>query len=298
MALPTFIIVGVQKAGTTSIYHYLQQHPQIYMSTVKEPHFLERDWDQFYAEGGERKDARIDTLEKYLALFAGATDEQAIGEASANCLFHHDWSIPRIQHYVPEAQIVVVLRHPAERAHSDYLMHARDCINVRQQRSLSEQIHQRADTSFIIRKGYYYEGIQHFMDVFGKEKVGVFLHDDLKRSAIQFMQKMYGFLGVDTLFEPNVSQKSQIAQVPKNQSVNALLKTSNPLRSAAATGLKLVMPPETRQKLRNSIINLNSADKSAAPLEAEDRAALIDLYREDILKLQDLLQRDLSAWLV
>jgi hypothetical protein len=44
MPLPTFIIIGVQKAGTTSIYHYLQQHPQVYMSPVKEPHFLERDW--------------------------------------------------------------------------------------------------------------------------------------------------------------------------------------------------------------------------------------------------------------
>jgi hypothetical protein len=298
MTLPTFMIVGVQKAGTTSIYNYLKQHPQIFMSPVKEPHFLERDWQQFYADGGERKASRIDTLEKYEALFAGVTDELAIGEASANCLFHYDWSIPQIQKYVPEAHIFVVLRHPAERAHSDYLMHIRDCINANKpQRSLSEHIHERAATSFIIRKGYYYEGVKHFIDAFGAERVSIFLHDDLKQSAVQFMQDMYRTLGVDAAFEPDVGQRAQTAQVPKNSAINSVLRTKNPLRSAVASGLKLVMPTETRQKLRDRLINMNAADKSAAPLSPEDRAALIELYRDDIVKLQDLLHRDLSAWL-
>lgn len=297
MPLPTFIIVGVQKAGTTSIYNYLRQHPQVFMSPVKEPHFLERDWEQFYAEGGQRKATRIDTWEKYQALFDGVTDERAIGEASANCLFHHQGAIPRIQQYVPEAQIVMVLRHPADRAHSDYLMHIRDCINPQQQRSLASIIHEQADTSFLIRKGYYHAGVKHFIDTFGAERVGVFLHDDLKRSAVQFMQQMYEFIRVDGAFTPDVGKRAQTAQVPKNSTVNSFLRTRNPLRSAIATGLKLVMPLEKRQRLRNRLITLNSAGKQAAPLAAADRSALIDLYRDDILRLQDLLDRDLSAWL-
>jgi hypothetical protein len=104
MPLPTFIIIGVQKAGTTSIYHYLQQHPQVYMSPVKEPHFLERDWPQLAADSPEVKQPRINTWEKYQALFAGVTDETAIGEASVNCLFHYDQSIDLIKRYVPDAQ--------------------------------------------------------------------------------------------------------------------------------------------------------------------------------------------------
>ncbi|MBE7383033.1 MAG: sulfotransferase [Leptolyngbya sp. SIO1E4] len=298
MRLPTFIIIGVQKAGTTSIYNYLKQHPQVYMSSVKEPHFLERDWDQFYAEGGAPKPSRIDTFEKYTALFEGVTDELAIGEASANCLFHYDKSIPQISKYVPDAQIVVVLRHPAERAHSDYLMHLRDCINPGTQRSLSEQVRHRAEKSYIVRKGYYCEGIQQFREAFGAEKVKVFLYDDLRKSAVSFMQTVYQAVGVDATFEPDVGKRSQTAQVPKNKAVNSLLRRQNPLRSSVAAGLKLVMPDTMRQQLRDSLIRWNSSGKDAMPLSPEDRAALIDLYREDILKLQDLLQRDLSAWLV
>jgi len=298
MPLPTFIIVGVQKAGTTSIYNYLKQHPQVYVSPVKEPNFLERDWEQFYAEGGERKASRIDTFEKYQALFAGVTDELAIGEASANCLFHYEQSIPCIQRYVPNAQLLFVLRHPAERAHSDYLMHLRDCVGAEQPRSLSEQIREKAASSFIIRKGYYYQGIQAFMEAFGANQVSVFLHDDLKKSAQDFMRDLYQVIGVDADFEADVSQRSQTAQVPKNAAVNSFLKTQNPVRSAVASGLKLVMPTEARQKLRNRLIKLNSSGKEVAPLTPEDRAALVNLYREDVLQLQDLLNRDLSAWLI
>ena len=297
MRLPTFIIVGVQKAGTTSIYHYLSQHPQVYMSPVKEPHFLERDWEQFYAQGGQQRASRIDTFEKYQALFAGVSHELAVGEASANCLFHHNWAIPRIQHYVPEAQIIAILRHPAERAHSDYLMHIRDCINPDTQRSLSEEIRGHAASSFIIRKGHYYEGIKHYIEAFGADRVNIFFYDDLKQSAIQLMQRMYQTIGVDTAFEPDVSRRSQTAQVPKNSTINRFLRTKNPVRSAVASGLKLMLPLERRQQLRNNLIKINSSEKNAAPLSPADRTALIELYRDDILRLQDLLKRDLSSWL-
>ncbi|MEQ8956354.1 MAG: sulfotransferase, partial [Coleofasciculus sp. C2-GNP5-27] len=77
MKLPTFLIIGVQKAGTTSIYNYLKQHPQIYMSPVKETNFLEKNWEELETQ----RKAKIDTFEKYCQLFEGVTDEIAIGEA-------------------------------------------------------------------------------------------------------------------------------------------------------------------------------------------------------------------------
>ena len=112
------------------------------------------------------------------------------------------------------------------------------------------------------------------------------------------MQSMYRYLGVNDTFFPDVNRKAQVAKIPKNQAVNNLLQRKNILRSATANILRVVMPVEARQKLRDRLINLNSHAKQQAPLSPEERQQLIELYREDILKLQDLVGRDLSGWLI
>ncbi|MBE9168869.1 sulfotransferase [Pleurocapsales cyanobacterium LEGE 06147] len=292
MKLPTFLIVGVQKAGTTSIYNYLQEHPQVYMSPVKETNFLEQDWENLPPE--QQNKNGIITFADYCRLFADVKDEIAIGEASPNYLFHYESSAARIQLYVPEAQLIVVLRNPIERAYSDYLMHVRDAISYR---SLSEQIKHSPHKSFIIRKGFYYTPLQYYLDKFDSTKIKVFLYEDLCQKPVNFMQEMYRYLGVDDAFVPNVSKKAQIGKIPKNRTINNLLQRKNPLRNMAASALKSIMTSEARQILRERLIELNSKDKIQTPLASEDRQQLIELYREDIFKLQDLIGRDLSSWM-
>jgi hypothetical protein len=290
--LPTFLIVGVQKAGTTSIYNYLQAHPQVYMSPVKETNFLERDWEEI--EAAQQNKNGIISLEDYAKLFEGVKDEIAIGEASPNYIFNYQSSAERIKKYVPQAQLIIVLRNPIERAYSDYLMHLRDAIGYR---PLAEQIKNSAHKSFILRKGFYYEPIKYYLDVFGWEKIKVFFYDDLCQNSQQFMQEMYGYIGVDPNFKVDTSEKVQTAKIPKNQAINNLLQRQNPLRTFAATTLKTMIPLETRQKIRDRLINLNSQSKKEVPLSPEERQQLIELYQEDILKLQDLIDKDLSHWL-
>ena len=134
MPWPNFFIIGAAKSGTTSLYHYLKQHPQIYMSPVKEPRFfafhgetLEIDrYDQL-----SRADLRLilaDSITKpsdYLALFNGVKDEKAIGEASPLYL-----QIPqvaaRIHQFIPHAKLLAVLRNPIDRTYSQFLMHSRN----------------------------------------------------------------------------------------------------------------------------------------------------------------------------
>jgi hypothetical protein len=111
------------------------------------------------------------------------------------------------------------------------------------------------------------------------------------------MREMYRYIGVDDNFIPNTSEKAQVAKVPKNEAINNLLQRKNTLRDIAANVLKTVLPLEIRQKLRGSLINLNSQDKKEVPLSSEDRQKLREIYREDILKLQDLIDRDLSKWI-
>ena len=294
MKLPTFLIVGVQKAGTTSIYNYLQAHPQVYMSRIKETNFLEQDWEKFSSE--KRNGNGIVTIADYAALFENVTDEIAIGEASPNYLFYYESSAARIKKYVPDAKLIAVLRNPVERAYSDYLMHIRDAID-HQVISFREHIEKKANTSFTILKGFYATPLKYYLEQFDAEQVKVFLYDDLCANSVEFMQDFYAYIGVDPDFKPNTEKKVQQAKIPKNQAINNLLQSNNPFRSLAANTLKTVMPLEIRQKLRDRLINLNSQSKKAMPLNEEDRQRAIDLYREDILQLQDLLDRDLSGWL-
>ncbi len=298
MKLPTFLIVGVQKAGTTSIYGYLKQHPQVYMSPVKETNFFSTDWEkQTEKKSNTGKKKRINSWDKYCELFQNVKDEIAIGEASPNYLANYKTSSEMIQRYLPDAKMIAILRNPVDRAYSDYLMHVRDAINVGKVRSLREQAQFHAETSSTIKKGFYYTPVKHYFDTFGKEKLKIVLYDDFCRDSLGVMQDIYKYIGVDNTFNPDTSKKQQTAAIPKNQTFNNLLQTKNPIRTAISSVLKVAVPLELRQKIRSSLIKLNSGGKELMPLSSEDHKLLTELYREDILKLQYLIQTDLSSWL-
>ncbi len=292
---PTFLIIGVQKSGTTSIYNYLKQHPQVYMSPVKETGFFERDWEQEPADIQRRKKNGIVTWDQYQALFDQATDGQvALGEASPNYMFHYRSAAEQIQRRLPDAKLIAVLRNPVQRACSDYLMNMRDAIG--KQTPLAEQVRSRGNSSYVLLKGRYYEQLKYFIDVFGRSQVDVFLYDDLRKDSQGLMRAIYQSIGVEPNFVADTSKKAQTAKVPKNQTLNRLLKTQNPIRTVATSVMQIV-PTKLRHQLRERLIALNSQDKGKAKFTEEDMILLQQYYREDILKLQDLLQRDLSPWL-
>ncbi|MGD1900441.1 MAG: sulfotransferase [Phormidesmis sp.] len=298
MALPNFLIFGVQKSGTTSIYSYLKQHPQVYTSPRKETDFFCRDLTQpvpadepRFTKGGRK---RILTVEDYESLFSGVTSERAIGEASPNYLFRHEQAVPGIKAYVPEAKLIAILRNPVERAYSDYLMHVRDVVGNR--KPLATQVAVDADSSHTLLKGRYYEGMKHFLEAFGPDQVKVFLYDELRKDAAELMQQLYEFIGVDSTFEVDTGRRQQTAQVPKSQTIQQVLQTNNPLRQVAGSVLRQVMPIEKRQQLRSRLLAANATGKEDLPLSAEDRQLLEDYYRDDVRRLQDLLDRDLSQW--
>ncbi|MEM9267179.1 MAG: sulfotransferase [Cyanobacteria bacterium P01_F01_bin.13] len=293
---PTFLIIGVQKSGTTSIYSYLKQHPQVYMSPVKETNFFERDWTTAAADVLRRKRDNIITWEDYQQLFAAATEQHlALGEVSPNYMFHYQFAAKHIQTRLPDVKLLAVLRNPVQRAFSDYLMHMRDAV-VGKQTPLAEQVRSRGDASYVLLKGKYYEPLKHFIDRFGRSRVDVFLYDDLRQDSQAFMQNLYRSIGVDSDFVVDTSKKLQVAKVPKNQTMNRLLKTQNPIRTVA-TGIMQLVPSTVRHQLRDRLIALNSQEKNQVKFTEEDQILLQQYYREDILKLQDLLQRDLSVWL-
>ena len=122
MTLPNFLIIGAAKAGTTSLYRYLEQHPDVFMSEFKEPRFfaLENDPLDYRGPNDPAAHCEYKTLEAYETLFAGVRNERAAGEASTLYLYHED-AAERIRHYVPDMKMIAVLRHPVEQAYSNLL---------------------------------------------------------------------------------------------------------------------------------------------------------------------------------
>ena len=265
------------------------------MSPVKETDFFNKDWENASTDMQRRKKNGIVTWERYTQLFARATDEHlALGEVSPNYMLNYLTSAAQIQRRLPQAKLIAILRNPVERACSNYLMNMRDATG--KQTPLAEQVRSRGSSSYVLLKGKYYESLKHFFQVCGRSRVDVFLYDDLRQNSQRFMQSIYQSIGVNPDFKANTSKQAQTAKVPKNQTLNRLLKTQNPVRTFA-TGIMQIVPTELRHQLRERLISLNSQDKQKAKFTEEDIILLRQYYREDMLQLQDLLQRDLSAWL-
>ena len=126
VSLPSFIVIGVAKAGTTSIFRYFDQHPQVYMDPEKGTNYFgyedARDW-QWWDEGEppRLRHFRAKTFEEYEAAFAGATDGLLVGEVSPQ-YFRSPTAARRMRESLPEVKVIASLRNPAERAFSGFLM--------------------------------------------------------------------------------------------------------------------------------------------------------------------------------
>jgi Sulfotransferase family len=302
MTMPNFFIIGAQKAGTTSLYHYLNQHPQVYMSPVKEPFFFSHRIDpdgqvvkeRFGGPVRERK-PKLANLDEYRALFEGVEDEKAIGEASP--LYHYaPGTAERIKKFVPEAKAIALLRNPADRAYSAFLYAVRIGSEPLTDfgRALREEENRiRAHWHYSLHyrnRGYYYAQIKRYYEVFGRERVGVWLYEDLKDDPVGVAQSVFRFLGVDDAFIPDTSSKYNPALVPKGETGRVAIRVMN----ATLPVVGKVVP--SAHKVRR-LVNRRMLTDELPPIDPEIRRDLLEGYREDILKLQALIGRDLSAWL-
>jgi hypothetical protein len=303
MTLPNFLIIGAGKSGTTSLYHYLKQHPEIFMSPVKEPKFFALEGVGIYFRGPGDKEVMTQTSDnravleigEYERLFDGAGGAKALGEASPIYL-HSPQAPARIRHYIPDAKLVAVLRNPIDRAYSAYLHQVRDgreWLGFREAMHAEEGRIQKdwAPGWRYQRVGFYHEHLSRYYELFGADNIRVHLYEDLSESPVSVSQDIFRFLRVDDSFVPDISLRHNVSGIPKSKALVALIKRPNPLKSAA----KAILPEKTRKRLSMNLQNRNLS--KAPPMPEETRMELIAAYREDVLKLQDLIGRDLSGWL-
>ncbi|MGH3136356.1 MAG: sulfotransferase [Gaiellaceae bacterium] len=286
MTLPTFIVIGVAKGGTTSIYRYLDQHPEIFMCPDKGPNYFgyedARDW-KWHDEGEPPllRHFKVTTVEEYEALFDGVTNERAIGEVSPQ-YFRCPTAARRIHECVPHVKLVASLRNPADRAFSGFLMRTRrgEAVGDAHAELTAESSH--------VKEGFYYTRLKRYYDAFGREQIKIYLFDEFRKSPADLIRDLFAFLDVGTDFVPDTSVQHNPANVPRSAFLNRILYQPRVIR-----GVKAILPA----RLERTAKRLRQRNLSPAPSFPSDlRAQLLEHYREDILRLEDLIDRDLSGW--
>lgn len=296
MTEPTFLIIGAGRSGTTSLYYYLKQHPQVFMSAIKETHYFAIEtWQHLPTPAPELQAAPwkdcIHTWEAYLALFAAARPGQAIGEASPS--YMRVAGVPELIHArLPAVKIIAILRQPAERAFSYYQLMRRNGVEPLTDFAAALDAERASvplpDGTFRLYQtaGYYYQQLSRYYRRFPREQIGVYLYDDLQTNAVGVLQQIFAFLGVESRFTPDTTYRHNQSGVPKNKLLQQLL--------SGAPGLKRwverVAPLAWQQRLRD-------ASKVRSTLDTTLHSRLTAEYRHDILQLQDLIGRDLTHWL-
>src|SRR5215210_804802 len=290
MTMPNFLIIGAMKSGTTALYYYLEQHPEIYMSPVKEPTF-------FSSQEQENAADAVTNIGTYQHLFRGGSDKKAIGEASHSYLYDPG-AAAEIRRYVPEAKLIAILRNPIGRAHSHFLHMVRSGTEPLDgfAQALQEEvgIHKERTFQDYIGRGLYYDQLKRYFGLFPREQVRVYLYEDLSDAPISTVQDAFRFLKVDDSFVPDVSLRRNVSGHPKYKTLDWLLRRQSRIKHAA----KIYLPARLRWRFSKAFDDLKTRNLiEPPPLQAEVRRQLIRVYREDILNVQELIHRDLSGWL-
>ncbi|NET03831.1 MAG: sulfotransferase [Symploca sp. SIO2B6] len=315
--MPNFLIIGAAKAGTTALYHYLDQHPDIYMSPKKELNFFAFDGE--HPDHGGVSDYKgfkryeklrkisVTKLDEYQYKFRGATTHKAVGEASPMYLYNPR-TPQRIYDYKSDMRLIAILRNPADRAHShfaQYVFKGEEPITDFAQAIKAEDIdvpHIWWGYRHYVRLGFYYRQLQPYFDLFPPHLIKVFLFEDFQTNPQGLLRDIFEFLGVDSSFVADTASKHNQSLVAKNQTIHrslgsleTFLRSGNPVNKM----LRAVLP--SKLKRLGSQWRVEQAHKNLVKgkpyLSTAVRQQLISIYQDDILKLQELIGRDLSSWL-
>ncbi len=320
--LPNCFVIGAPRSGTTSLYEYLNAHPDVYMSPLKEPDFFSRpsldavevtdDTASPRLEDAARSDPALRAdFEEYAALFAKVGDEKIVGEASAIYL-GHPTAAHHLRRYVPGAKLIAILRDPAQRAHSHfvhaqriYAEYERSALDDTVTRSIADEFNQVVDEAYRngppepaitdpqvwVRSGFYHQHLTRFQALFPSDQLIVFLYEDLVEDAQALMTSIFHFLAIDDTFTLPSTAAFNASVVPKSRTVFRFFTTRNPVMRYA----RAVAPTRLRDLAMRSRNRLLGGEKP--PLDPDQRAKLVAIYHDDIERLQELLGRDLSSWL-
>ena len=287
--LPTFLIVGAAKAGTTALYWYLAEHPDVFMSQVKEANYFAYGLDEqgrlVYGDPDVHR-FPVKSLGDYQALFAGAGAAAAVGEASPIYL-ECPQAPGRIKELIPGVRIICSLRQPVERAYSDYLMYLRRRgRRFDPARELTAAAEWARPDSRWMQVGRYHAQLARYFEAFPRDRIHVQLIDDFKPTPLGAVQDVYRFLGIDPTFVPDFDTPHAPGGMPASTLLEGVF-TSGTLLS--------MVKPWVPLRAANWIRRLRTRNmRRPPPLPPALRRELTAPFRDDIVRTSQLIGRDRS----
>ncbi len=287
-----FIGIGAMKAASSWIGTCLGEHPDI---------CLVRGWgSKYFAKKSKQKKG----IQSYLDCFEHCRATKIKGEYSSNYLFYKD--VPRlIRQHFPDAKIIVCLRDPVERTFSHYRYSVLEKGRLSIYGSFEEAIER---SPMLIQKGYYYQQLKRYYDLFPKHKILVKIYKDLKDNPKEFIKSIYRFLDVDDSFVPSLVGKRQNPTGGKvvaykipffNYLVykirNKISYDSKLFVLADKLGLREIIK---KMLLRNKKESYTAQEdiSSLNSMNIETKNKLRRIYRDDIEKLEELIGKNLNCW--
>lgn len=271
---PTFLFIGPDKSGSTWLYEILRRHPHCFVPVCKDLYFF----DRYYDRG----------IDWYLSFFDSAgPDTLACGELSHDYLFS-PLAAERIARDLPGVTLLTCLRDPAQRTFSHYLYMVR---GGRVRGSLGHALREYPE---LLDNSRYHKHLSVYFAAFPVNRIDVLYYDQLQADPVQFGRRVCESLGLPVMHDLGYVCRVLPAARPRSRWLARLAKVgANAVRDAGF--------PQVVGKLKRSraagLLYRPYADGERPRLDGEMRAQLVDLLRDDILRLQDLLQRDLTAWL-
>ena len=287
MNLPNLLIVGAAKSGTTSLHNYLKQHPDIYMSNHKEPHFLINN-----EIGVNRIPKGINNLQDYSNLFLNGASQKYRGESSAMYLQFPEIAIKNIDRYLDEdVKIIIMLRNPIERAFSGYQHVKRynldedldfeDALEISEQRYFTNN--NITPASRYIHIGMYNEFVRKFKTKF-KTNVHIIIYKDFINNTHHELSRLFIFLGIKNV-HIDINKKYMVGGWKwKNDFFRKIFMKRH--------FLKKFIP--FKRLIRAAFKSF--ATDSVEKIDDTIREKLIGIYKDDIKNLSTFLNVDLNFW--
>ena len=292
--LPNFLIIGASKCGTTALYYYLKQPPDISFPNLKEPKYFSSVNKKFPHNGiGDMSVDKhvIKSLAQYKSLFS-SIENKRVGEASPDTIYFHNKTAPQIKEILGDIPIIIILREPVKRAFSAFMYLKRDSREKLNfiDGLLAEDKRLSNNWDFIWgykKCGLYYNQVKTFMNIFSNVKI--VLQEELKNDTTSVLKQIYSFLAVDINFTADVSLNHNESGIPKNRISKFLLSRSNIVSTIIREIMKKLIPRSLLQKVASkSLEKITILD--------DDITNLKPYFYDDICKLERLINKDLSSW--
>ena len=294
--LPTFIIAGASKSGSTSLWMYVKEHPEICMTTFREPRFFSNE--PGFADGGggglsgPYQSGRFQKgLEWYQSLFRFCDVSKAVGEISLSYMSAVD-APGLMRQIIPKVKLLFILRDPVDRLYSHYWEERKQGWDWPEFEVMLEEQHPRF--RYYMYVSSYHLHLARYFEIFPKEQIFIFLYEDMRLNPQKFMREVYQAIGVEPDYQP---ESLETRFNPAGRVKSAWFQRL--LRNHAIMTMSMDLPPWLYNwlgEIRRKLVALNMNIEPYPPLRRELRQQLVAELTDGIEHLEKYLDRVPTSW--